>query len=161
MIRLAWFTATAAVVTVVVLALADGVVEIIAFELIVAAVAATAFLAVWPLRPARILERAPLSSVLGTSIHPPQLQRLEWMVEFATTASADAELRLIPELRELTAARLQQRHGIDLFTDRDDAATLLGPEVWPYIDPQRPHRFGRSALSPQEVDVIVSAIENL
>ena len=161
MTRLAWFTATAAVATVVVLALADGVVEIIAFELIVGGLVATAFLAAGPLRPARILERAPMTAAIGTRNHPPQLQRLEWMVEFATTASADAELRLIPELRELTAARLQQRHGIDLSADRDRAAALLGPEVWPYLDPQRPQRFGRSALSPQQVDVIVAAIEDL
>ena len=159
--RLAWLTATAAVATVVVLALADGVVEIIAFELIVAGLVVVAFFAVGPLRPAHILERAPMSAAHGTSNHPPQLQRLEWMVEFATTASADAELRLIPELRELTADRLQERHAIDLYTDRDHAAALLGPDVWPYIDPQRPRRFGRSALSPKEVGVIVSAIEDL
>jgi len=159
--RLAWLTATATVATVAVLALADGVVEIIAFELIVAALVTVGFLAVGPLRPARILERAPVTAALGTSNHPPQLQRLEWMVEFATTASADAELRLIPELRQLAAERLQARHSIDLYTDRDHAAALLGPEVWPYIDPQRPRTFGRSAMSPQEVGVIVSAIEEL
>lgn len=159
--RIAWLTAATAVATVVVLALADGVVEIVAFELIVAGLVGAAFLAVGPLRPARIIERSPLKASLAPNHHPPQLQRLEWMVEFATTASADAELRLIPELQDLAAARLQERHAIDPSADRDAAARLLGPKAWPYLDPQRPRRFGRSALSPKQIDVIVSAIEDL
>jgi hypothetical protein len=154
-------TAVAAIATVVVLALADGVVEIAAFELIVAALVAAAFLAVGPLRPARILERGPLQRAAGPGDHPPQLQRLEWMVEFGTTASADAELRLIPELRSVAAERLTERHRVDIAGDRQAASVLLGPAAWPFLDPERPRRFGRSSLSPTQVDEIVSAIEAL
>lgn len=154
--------AGAAIVTVTVLALADGVVEIVAFEIIVAVLVVGAFVTVGPLRPARILDRRPPPErVANPNDHPPQLQRLEWMVEFGTTASADAELRLIPELRALAADRLQERHRIDIVDDREAAASLLGPHAWPYLDPDRPRRFGRSALSADQVDAVVAAIEEL
>lgn len=154
-------TAVAAIATVAVLALADGVVEIVAFELIVGSLVAAAFLAVGPLRPARILERAPLRRAAAHIEHPPQLQRLEWMVDFGTTASADAELRLIPELRSVAAERLIERHRIDIARHREEAATLLGPMAWAFLDPMRPRQFGRSSLSPQQVDELVTAIEAL
>jgi hypothetical protein len=154
-------TAGAAIATIVVLALADGVVEIVAFELIVVALVAAAFLAVGPLRPARILERAPLRRSASQLDHPPQLQRLEWMVDFGTTASADAELRLIPELRSVAAERLTERHQVDITEDREAASALLGPVAWPFLDPARPRRFGRSSLSPTQVAEIVTAIEAL
>lgn len=159
--RLAWLTALATVATVAVLALADGIVEIVAYELIVAGLVATGFMAVGPLRPARIVERTPITSSLVANNHPPQLQRLEWLVEFATTASADAELRLIPELRDLAAARLDERHGVDLHTEPEAAAALLGTGAWAYLDPQRLRRFGRSALSLEQLETIVSAVEDL
>jgi hypothetical protein len=159
--RIVALTAITAIATVAVLALADGVVEIAAFEIIVAALVAAGFLVVGPLRPARILERAPLQRITSPKDHPPQLQRLEWMVEFGTTASADAELRLIPELRALAAARLNERRRVDIEGDGDTAAFLLGPEAWQYLDPRRPRRFGRSALSAPQVDAIVAAIETL
>lgn len=153
--------AGAAITTVAVLALADGVVEIVGFEIIVAALVAGGFLAIGPLRPASILERKPLERAARPTDRPPQLQRLEWMVEFGTTASSDAELRLIPELRSLAVDRLQQRHRIDLAADRELAASLLGSAAWPYLDPTRPKRFGRSALSTDQVDEIVAAIEGI
>ncbi len=159
--RLAWLTALAAAATVGTLALADGVVEIVAYELIVAVLLGTAFLAVGPLRPARIIERTPVTASRVATNHPPQLQRVEWMVEFATTASGDAELRLIPELRDLAAARLQERHGVDLYADQETAASLLGTEAWTYLAPGRPRRFGRDALSPEELELMVSALEDL
>jgi hypothetical protein len=159
--RIAVITALAAVATVVTLMLADGIIEIIAYELIVGALLVTAFFAVGPLRPERIIERTPITPSLIATNHPPQLQRIEWLVEFATTASADAELRLVPELRDLAATRLQERRQIDLYTDRIAAAAVIGEPAWTHLDPDRPRRFGRSALSADEVDVIVSAIEDL
>ncbi|GMQ85148.1 MAG: hypothetical protein BMS9Abin07_0713 [Acidimicrobiia bacterium] len=159
--RLAWLTALATITTVGVLALADGIVEILAFELIVAGLVAAGFIAVGPLRPAHIAERTPITVSPVAQNRPPQLQRLEWLVTFATTASADAELRLIPELRDLAAARLEQRHGVDLNTDPKTAAALLGTGAWAYLDPQRPGRFGRSGLTPVQLETIVSAIEDL
>ena len=159
--RLAVITALAAVATVVVLLLGDGVVEIIAYELIVGALLVTAFFAVGPLRPARIIARTPVTPSLIATNHPPQLQRIEWLVEFATTASADAELRLVPELRDLAATRLQERRQIDLYADPTAAAAAIGEPAWTYLDPGRPRRFGRSVVSADEIDSIVSAIEHL
>jgi hypothetical protein len=159
--RIVALTALAAMVTVIVLLLADGVVEVVAFEVIVAVVMGAALLATGPLRPARFVEPPPITASLSVAKAPPQLQRLEWMVEFATTASADAELRLVPELRALAAARLQHHHHVDIDADRERAATLLGADAWAQLDPERPRRFGRSALSLDELDAIVTAIEGL
>jgi len=70
-------------------------------------------------------------------------------------------LRLVPELRELAAARLHERHQVDLYADGTAAADLLGNQAWTYLDPRRPRRFGRSALPADELDAIVAAIEDL
>jgi hypothetical protein len=159
--RIAWLTAGAVLATVIALLLAEGVVEVVAYELIILALLFAAFFAIGPLRPSEHIEWKPVTAHLTATNVPPQLQRLEWMVDFATTASADAELRLVPELRDLAAARLQERHRLDLYTARDEAAALLGTEVWEHLNPRRPRRFGRSALSLEEVDAIVTAIEEL
>jgi hypothetical protein len=159
--RIAWFAAVAALATVAVLALTEGVIEIVGFELVIGALVVLAALAVGPLRPARIINRRPLVLSTTASNHPPQLQRLEWMVEFATHAGSVAERRLIPELRALAAERLQDRHGVDLSRQRDQSEALLGPQAWSYLDPERPKPAGEGGLPAKRMDMIVSAIEDL
>lgn len=45
---------------------------------------------------------------------------------------------LRPVLVQVAAARLADRHGIDLHARPADAARVLGPDVWPLVDPARP-----------------------
>lgn len=49
---------------------------------------------------------------------------------FATT--------LRPQLQRLFAARLAQRHGVDLHRSPDRARALVGPGLWPWLDPAAP-----------------------
>ena len=48
-------------------------------------------------------------------------------LHFATT--------LRPQLQRLFAARLAERHGVALRRDPQRARALVGPELWPWIDP--------------------------
>jgi hypothetical protein len=45
---------------------------------------------------------------------------------------------LRPQLQGLFAARLAQRHGVELYRAPQRAAALIGPELWPWIDPAGP-----------------------
>ncbi|BBA95322.1 hypothetical protein RVR_139 [Actinacidiphila reveromycinica] len=54
----------------------------------------------------------------------------EGAVHFATT--------LRPHLQRLFAARLAERHGVDLAHAPRRAAELVGAGLWPWIDPSRP-----------------------
>ncbi|MDH6126377.1 hypothetical protein [Kitasatospora sp. GP82] len=44
---------------------------------------------------------------------------------------------LRPHLQRLFASRLSESHGVSLFTEPDRAAALVGPELWPWLDPER------------------------
>jgi hypothetical protein len=52
----------------------------------------------------------------------------EGAVHFATT--------LRPQLQRLFAARLAERHGTDLHRDPQRARTLVGADLWPWLDPE-------------------------
>lgn len=41
-----------------------------------------------------------------------------------------------PQLQRLFAARLAEQHGVQLFRRPDRAAALIGPELWPWVDPE-------------------------
>ncbi len=49
---------------------------------------------------------------------------------FATT--------LRPQLQRLFTARLAARHGVDLHRSPERARALVGPELWPWLDPDAP-----------------------
>lgn len=51
-------------------------------------------------------------------------------VHFATT--------LRPQLQRLFAARLAERHGIELYRSPQRARGLIGPELWPWLAPDAP-----------------------
>jgi hypothetical protein len=40
-----------------------------------------------------------------------------------------------PQLQRLFAARLAEVHGVELFRDPVRAAALVGPDLWPWLDP--------------------------
>ena len=45
---------------------------------------------------------------------------------------------LRPQLQRLFAARLAERHGVALRRDPERARALVGPGLWPWIDPAQP-----------------------
>ncbi|MEU4301087.1 hypothetical protein [Kitasatospora aureofaciens] len=60
-----------------------------------------------------------------------------WTVRQGLDSRGDAEV-LRARLQRLYAVRLVEVHGLNLSVDRDRAAELLGPRLWPWIDPLAP-----------------------
>ena len=159
---LLWVTGIALAATLVVLLFADGVVELIGYELLVAIVAVGAVIATRPLLARRDVDpKAILGSFASGRSHPPQLTRLEWLVEFSLSSSVDAESRLIPELRLLAASRLRDRHGIDLAGDARQARDVVGVSAWSILDPDRPSSTDGRSVELSDLDEAVAAIESL
>ena len=68
------------------------------------------------------------------------LSMLGWttLVSAARSSSASFEHGVKPELERLYAVRLAEKHGVSLHAEPERAAALIGPELWPWIDPRRP-----------------------
>ncbi|MFD9060863.1 hypothetical protein ACFVZ3_05020 [Kitasatospora purpeofusca] len=71
----------------------------------------------------------------------PGLGDWRWTVREGIDPQGDAG-PLRGRLRRLYAARLSETHGVSLTADRDRAAELIGPRLWPWIDPQAEDRDG-------------------
>ncbi|MGV9267252.1 hypothetical protein ACWDRR_21620 [Kitasatospora sp. NPDC003701] len=67
----------------------------------------------------------------------PGLGDWRWTVRQGLDPQGDAR-PLRGRLRRLFAARLSEVHGVSLTADRDRAAELIGPRLWPWIDPENP-----------------------
>jgi hypothetical protein len=66
----------------------------------------------------------------------------EWRRIVDRTLGADGEVHfattLRPQLQRLFAARLAERHGIELHRNPQRARGFIGPELWPWLDPDAP-----------------------
>jgi hypothetical protein len=83
------------------------------------------------------------------------------------------ERALRPQLERLYAVRLAENHGVSLYHEPDRAAALIGPRLWPWINPQRPgphdsptpqhllDRRAQSAFAPPPDAVILALIDRL
>jgi hypothetical protein len=60
---------------------------------------------------------------------------------------------LRPQLQRLFAARLAERHGVDLYRRPERAAALVGADLWPWIDPER-----RPAHRPDDPERVLRAL---
>jgi hypothetical protein len=64
----------------------------------------------------------------------------EWQLIVRRTLGEDAEIHfgttMRPQLQRLFAARLAEVHGIELHRDPERAAAVIGPALWPWIDPR-------------------------
>ncbi|HTJ68397.1 MAG TPA: hypothetical protein VL551_12765 [Actinospica sp.] len=67
------------------------------------------------------------------------LSMLGWtsLVAAARSSSGNFQHAVKPELERLYAVRLADKHGISLHAEPERAAALIGPELWPWIDPRR------------------------
>lgn len=61
-------------------------------------------------------------------------EQLSW----AAVSPRHYDLVTRPLLTRLAAARLADRHRVDLHEDPVAARSLLGDDVWPWVDPARP-----------------------
>jgi hypothetical protein len=90
---------------------------------------------------------------------PAELVRTERDLTLSSTNAGDLHTRLLPQLREVAASRLADRHDTDL----SDARGVLGDEAWEYLRPDRPTPADRTAqgLPLRRIAVLVDAIERL
>ncbi|MER7847670.1 hypothetical protein ABTZ03_27440 [Kitasatospora sp. NPDC096077] len=80
-------------------------------------------------------------------LYEPGLGDWRWTVRQGLDPKGDTG-PLRTRIRRLYAVRLAEEHGLDLSADRDRAAELLGPRLWPWIDPLAPPP---AAVFPAEV----------
>ena len=104
------------------------------------------------------LERA-LAPRRTARARPAELVRTERDLTLSSSNVGDLHTRLLPELREVAAARLADRHDVDLAGARD----LLGDEAWEYLRPDLPMPADRTAegLPLRRIAALVDTIERL
>ena len=104
------------------------------------------------------LERA-LAPRTSVRARPAELVRTERDLTLSSTNTGDLHTRLLPQLREVAAARLADRHDVDLAGARE----LLGDETWEYLRPDRAVPDDRTAagLPLRRIAALVDAIERL
>jgi hypothetical protein len=63
----------------------------------------------------------------------------EWRSSVSKALGKDANVHfaitLRPQLQRLFSARLAERHGVDMYRSPQAARPLVGPELWPWLDP--------------------------
>ncbi|HEX2302354.1 MAG TPA: hypothetical protein VHH57_01915 [Gaiella sp.] len=93
---------------------------------------------------------------------PVSLARIEREVTLATGTAFDVHFRLRPVLREI-ATGLLLRRGLDLERSPDRARSVLGPELWELVRPDRPPPEDRTApgLPIAAVERAVDDLERL
>ncbi|HEY5100787.1 MAG TPA: hypothetical protein VII54_12105 [Gaiellaceae bacterium] len=104
------------------------------------------------------LERA-LTPRRMTQGRPAELIRTERDLTLSSANAGELHARVLPQLREVAAARLSDRHDVDLA----HAHNLLGEEAWEYLRPDRPAPDDRTAhgLPLRRIAALVDAIERL
>lgn len=70
-------------------------------------------------------------------------------IEIGRASAIGFERALRPQIERLFAVRLAENHGISLYREPDRAAALIGPQLWPWVNPQR--RPTPGAPSPRTV----------
>ncbi|HEY7693395.1 MAG TPA: hypothetical protein VH816_13745 [Gaiellaceae bacterium] len=110
-------------------------------------------------RPTR-LDAAPPGRVRET--RPRELVKLEREVGLSTETAFDAYYRLRPTVRHVASARLRLR-GIDLDAPSGPAESLLGPEAWELVRPERvrPRDHDAPGLTLDQIAAVVDAVEAL
>jgi len=110
-------------------------------------------------RPTRLDAAAPRGP---RQARPRELVKLEREVGLSTETAFDAHYRLRPTLRAVAAARLRLR-GIDLDAPGGPAASLLGPDAWELVRPERPRPRDHDApgLPLDRIEELVGSVERL
>ncbi|MGF1429894.1 hypothetical protein [Kitasatospora sp. LaBMicrA B282] len=98
----------------------------------------------------------PRTRLMGSQT--PSLSDWRWTVRNGLDP-ANPPHPLRARLRRLYAARLAERHGVSLRAEPARAAALVGPEVWPWLDPAHPEAGG--ALSPEVLTLLIDRLEAL
>ena len=86
-------------------------------------------------------------------------EQLSW----ADVSPRHYDLVTRPLLTRLAAARLADRHRIDLWSNPDAARGVLGDDVWPWVDPTREASRDSQppGIAPETLTRIVDRLERL
>ncbi|MFF7456669.1 hypothetical protein [Kitasatospora sp. NPDC008115] len=90
--------------------------------------------------------------------HEPGLADWRWTVRQALVPDGDAQ-PLRGRLQRLYAARLAEAHHLSLTADRERAAELVGPGLWPWIDPAGD--LPAPSVPPDVLHALVDRLESL
>ncbi|WP_052433880.1 hypothetical protein [Streptacidiphilus melanogenes] len=114
------------------------------------------------------------SRLVGT--REPTLRYWDAALSDAARTPEGYALHLYPLLLRLYEVRLAERHGVSLRMQPEQAAAILGPQLWPWLDPFRPRtpaaiRAARQAghrnvpdprpLPPALLELLVERLETL
>ena len=104
-------------------------------------------------RPGPPVENAPFRAYRQVA------EQLSW----AAVSRRHYDLITRPLLTALAAARLADRHRVDLHADPDAARAVVGEDVWPWIDPApEPSRNGQPpGVGPQTLSLIFGRLEEI
>jgi hypothetical protein len=104
-------------------------------------------------KPGPPVENAPFGSFREVA------EQLSW----AAVSPRHYDVVTRPLLTQLAAARLADHHRVDLYADPDAARTLLGEDVWPWVDPARePSRDSQPpGVGPETLNRVVERLETL
>jgi hypothetical protein len=94
---------------------------------------------------------------------PAWLLRYQGMVVGAGRDTAATESRLLPELRQLAAERLDALHDVDFTRQPEQARRLLGEAGWSLLRPDWASGRGTwdPGATPAQIEAAVAAIEKL
>lgn len=81
-----------------------------------------------PRRPARPVPPDPAQVFRGFA-------QVSEALSWAAVSPRHYDLTTRPVLTRIAAARLAERHGVDLYADPDRARALVGEDVWAYVRP--------------------------
>ena len=97
-----------------------------------------------------------------TRARPASLERVEREVALAGGTAFDVHYRLRPPVRTV-ASGLLARRGVDLERSPERARTMVGPELWDLIRPDRPTPDDRTAsgLPLETIERVVDELERL
>lgn len=95
----------------------------------------------------------------ATRMRPAELVRTERDLTLSAANVGELHTRLLPQLRDVAAARLADRHDLDLRNGRE----ALGDDAWELLRPDRPAPQDRGApgLSMPRIAALIDTIERL
>ena len=96
-------------------------------------------------------------------VHPESLSVMEDDVALAQADQFDLHFRLRPLVRDITAAGLTMRAGIDLDREPGRAQERLSPPTWELVRPDRPRpaSSGEQGIDTGSLTAMVSELETL
>ncbi|MFF7994394.1 hypothetical protein ACFZDG_32025 [Kitasatospora xanthocidica] len=102
--------------------------------------------------------RTPRNRAWQMEAYEPGLGDWRWTVRQGLDPEGDTgPLRL--RLQRLYAVRLTEVHGLDPWADGERVAELLGPRLWPWIDPSAPAPAG--AFPAEVLRELVDRLDSL